>query len=368
MAEPLKLIYNKEFFDAFIQHVQKVIPSVKKEQFLEHIFTTDWDALELKQRMRRISNVLHQFFDSDFSIGVKQLVEVYENAKGSEMGALGFEYMFFPDYVEFYGLNHYQESMNAMERITQLVSCEFAIRPFFIQYPEQTLAQMIEWSKHPHPMVRRLSTEGCRPRLPWAMALPAFKKNPQPILPILERLRNDESESVRRSVANNLNDISKDNPDIVYQLVKGWKGESKEVDWVVKHACRTLLKQGLPHIMTLFDYGAVEDLEIGKVHITTPEVKIGGVLNFEFNLKNKTDKSTKVRVEYGVYYKKANGTLSKKVFKISEKEYQPKEEVAITRKQNFKIISTRVFHTGEHGLALIVNGNEFEMQSFVLTK
>ncbi len=366
MAEQLKLIYNHSFFDAFISAIQKAMPEIESKAFLPLIFTEEWDNLELKQRMRHISKVLHHFLDPDFKKGILQLLEIYKHSKSLKMGTLGFEYMFFPDYIEVYGLDYFNESMLAMEEITQLTSCEFAIRPFFITYPEATLKQMLLWSKHKHPMVRRLATEGCRPRLPWAMALPDFKKNPDPILPILKRLRNDESESVRRSVANNLNDISKDNPDIVYNLVSQWKGESVEVDWVIKHACRTLLKLGLPHIMTLFEYGSVDDLEIGNITVHTPEVKIGDSLSFDFRLKNKTNLPIKVRVEYGIYFQKANGSLSRKVFKISEKDYGANEAVLITRKQSFKVISTRKLHIGDHGVCAIVNGNEFEMVPFQL--
>ena len=366
MAEPLKYIYNKTFISALYEAVKNVLPQVKQKAFLDAVFISEWDSYELKQRMRHISNVLHQFIDSDYKKGVEQLLSIFQNVKQSPTDTLGFEYMFFPDYIECYGLDYFDESVNAMEEITQFTSCEFAIRPFFIQYPEQTLHKMIEWSKHKHAMVRRLSTEGCRPRLPWAMALPVFKNNPEPILPILERLRNDESESVRRSVANNLNDISKDHPKLVCTIAQKWLGESKHVDWVVKHACRTLLKQGMPELMVLFGYTPVSNLKISSIEIQTPEVNIGDSLAFEFLIKNTSSKPAKVRLEYGMYYKKANGSLSKKVFKISEKDYQPGQEENIVRKQSFKPISTRKFYSGEHEVSLIVNGQEFGSKSFML--
>lgn len=366
MAEPLKYIYNQEFFKTFIGSVQQALPEVKASDFLDSIFTSDWEGYELKQRMRHIAQVLHQFLNADYKVGIKQLLQIFDFAKNHTTGTLGFEYMFFPDYVEVYGLDYFDESVSAMEEITKFTSCEFAIRPFFIKYPERTLQQMLAWSKHEHAMVRRLSTEGSRPRLPWAMALPAFKKDPQPILPILRRLRNDSSESVRRSVANNLNDISKDNPELMFQLVKPWKKESKDVDWVVKHGCRTLLKQGLPHVMTLFGYSSIKDLEIGEIHINTREVNIGEALNFEFTLKNNSTQLALIRLEYGLYFKKANGSLSKKVFKISEKDYKPNQIEKISRNQSFKRISTRKLYPGEHQVAVIVNGNEYTPVSFLV--
>lgn len=366
MPEQLKYIYNQEFFAVFTSDIKKVLPQFKPSDFTQAIFNPEWEAMELKQRMRHISLVLHQFLDADYPKGVKQLLDILQYSKTHKEDLLGFEYMFFPDYVEVFGLDYFDESVQAMEEITKYTSCEFAIRPFFIKYPQETLKQMEVWSTHSHAMVRRLSTEGCRPRLPWAMALPAFKKDPNSILPILKCLRNDESESVRRSVANNLNDISKDNPEIMFQLVKQWKGESKEVDWVVKHACRTLLKQGVPEVMTLFGYGSAEDIKVGDIVIQTPKVKIGEALTFDFTLKNTSNQTNLVRLEYGLYFMKANGSLSKKVFKISERPYQPDEEVRVSRNQSFKVITTRKLYPGEHQVAVIVNGTEFKAKSFLL--
>lgn len=154
----------------------------------------------------------------------------------------------------------------------------------------------------------------------WAMALPNLKENPAPIIPILENLKNDPSRFVRLSVANNLNDIAKDNPETVIDLVKKWRGESKEVDWIIKHGCRTLLKQGNPEMMELFGFDSViENISIDNFQIPTPKVKVGDSLEFSFKLLNHNDKKVRIRLEYAIYYQKANGTLTKKVHKISEK-------------------------------------------------
>ena len=157
------------------------------------------------------------------------------------------------------------------------------------------------------------------------MALPNLKENPAPIIPILENLKNDPARFVRLSVANNLNDIAKDNPEIVIDLAKKWKGESKEVDWIIKHGCRTLLKQGNPEVMELFGFNStISNIYVEDFQISSPEVKVGDSLEVSFKLLNKNDQTTKIRLEYGIYYQKANGTLTKKVHKISEKEYAGK--------------------------------------------
>ncbi|MEX0315741.1 MAG: DNA alkylation repair protein [Allomuricauda sp.] len=368
MAELFKNIYNPIFFDRFTSCVTKVFPEFDSNSFLKEIHDDEWDHKELKQRMRHITFVLKDHLTDNFKRNVDILLALIPILKQNDFRSDNLEFIFLPDFVEVYGKDDYGTSINAFEEITKFVSCEFAVRPFIIDHPLKMIQQMEDWSHNEHPMVRRLASEGCRPRLPWAMALPDLKKDPTPILPILERLKTDASESVRRSVANNLNDISKDNPKIVIQLAKKWKGKSKEVDWVVKHACRTLLKQGIPEVMRLFGFGKVDNIKVEKFEISTPVVSIGGDLRFSFVLKNLNGKSAKIRLEYGLYYQKANGTLSKKVFKISEKEYEGGSSTEILRKQPFKIITTRKLHTGLHQVSLIINGVELDKTDFQLIK
>jgi len=225
---------------------------------------------------------------------------------------------------------------------------------------------MFKWSNHEHPMIRRLASEGCRPRLPWAMAIPSLKENPEPIISILQNLKNDTSESVRRSVANNLNDISKDNPNKVIDLVKEWKGSTKETDSLLKHASRTLLKQGNLEVMKIFGFGSIKEVEIRDFKVNTPIVKIGEFVEFSFILINTSELTSKIRLEYSLYYQKLNGSLSKKVYKISERDFPKKSTTKISRKQSFKIITTRRFHPGKHQVSIIVNGTEFEKMDFEL--
>jgi 3-methyladenine DNA glycosylase AlkC len=276
------------------------------------------------------------------------------------------EYAILSAFVEQYGVDDYETSVKAIEEITQFTSCEGAVRPFIIKYPHEMMEQMFVWSNHHNQWVRRLSSEGCRPRLPWHIALPKLKENPAPIIPILENLKNDPSEWVRLSVSNNLNDIAKDNPGIVIDLARKWQGTSKNTDRIIKHGCRTLLKQGNPEAMELFGFDAIKNIAIEDFHISTPKVKIGKSLEFSFKLLNNNTEKTKIRLEYGIYYQKANGTLSKKVHKISEKEYAGNSVTHITGKQSFKAITTRVFHLGLHQVSIIINGNEFEKYNFEL--
>ena len=252
-----------------------------------------------------------------------------------------------------------------METVTQFISCEFAIRPFLIKYPDEVMAQMLKWSKHPHHHVRRFSSEGCRPRLPWAMAIPHLKKDPSPILPILENLKNDESLFVRKSVANNLNDIAKDHPDVVVQLANEWKGVSKETDWIIKHGCRTLLKKAHPSAYKMFGLNGAATAEIVNFKISNKKLKIGERLRFSFDLKT-GKKASKLRLEYAVYYAKASGKQSRKIFQITEKLYEPGKTFPFKKEQRFQDFTTRKHYPGEHKIAIVVNGRELAEKDFSL--
>ena len=192
------------------------------------------------------------------------------------------------------------------------------------------------------------------------------KENPSSVLPILENLKNDESAYVRKSVANNLNDIAKDNPKTVIALVKKWQGKTKNTDWVIKHGSRTLLKQGNSELMQVFGFGSIENININNFKIITPVVKVGDALEFTFQVSNNNETDCKLRLEYGLYYQKANASLSKKVYKISEKILNKQSLTSMKRKQSFKLITTRKFHVGLHQLSIIINGNELDKIDFEL--
>lgn len=366
MAEPLKNLYNTDFFSAFTSSVSEVVEDFNKELFIDQVYATNWEDLELKERMRRISETLKIHLSKDFEESLNQIIKIIKVIMGQKRDDYGFEYMFLPDFIEVYGQEDHLASIKSFKSVTQFVSCEFAVRPFIISHPQLMNKQMMKWAVHKNHMVRRLASEGFRPRLPWAMALSDLKKDPSPLFPMLELLKNDESETVRRSVANNLNDISKDHPHIVVDLASKWLGENKEVDWLVKHACRTLLKKGNPEVMTLFGFGSVENITIKHLEIVNPEISVGEYLKFEFILQNKSSLNVLIRLEYAIYFKKSNGSFSKKVFSISEKSYNSKSSTKIQRKQPFKIISTRKLYPGKHQLALIINGHEQEKSDFYL--
>ena len=362
----LKHIYSPAFYNRFSDVLAAVLPSFDKQRFMAQVLTAEFDQMELKERMRHTTKVLHNFLPADFSEAVALIEMLIIQFRQENVGEDSLGFIFFPDYIEVYGLEDFDTSMKAIEFITQFITCEFAVRPFLLKYGDKMMEQMRVWSSHKSHKVRRLASEGSRPRLPWAMAIPALKKNPTPVLAILENLKNDPSESVRRSVANNLNDISKDHPGIVLKIANAWKGQNKETDAIVRHGCRTLLKQGHPEVLTLYSLVS-EHIHFSDFTLLTPTLKIGESLKFSFSILNGNASPQKVRLEYAVYYKRQNGQLSKKVFKISEREYAPNEQAKILRKQRFVPITTRKFYAGTQQLSIIINGQEKEIVLFELT-
>ena len=231
----IKDIYSVTFYEKFSQAVAEVNPAFNKEKFIEAIYEGNFTQKEWKDRMKHTTVVLHQFMPENFPEAVALINKIIKNLKKNSFTDGNLAFIFFADYIEKYGLDDFKTSAKAFVSITQFISGEFAVRPFILKYKEKMIDEMTKWSLHENHHVRRLSSEGSRPRLPWAMAIPYLKKDSTSILPILENLKNDPSEYVRRSVANNLNDIAKDHPALVAGIVKKWKGVSKETDWITRH-------------------------------------------------------------------------------------------------------------------------------------
>lgn len=364
--EPFKNIYNDIFFHQFTGVLAKNLQGFDKRQFLQQVRDDAWEERELKQRMKHIALVLHQFLPGQYDQGIEKIYSLITALRKNDIKG-GLEYMIFTEYVENFGLEHYNTSMEAMEFITQFISCEYAIRPFILRYPEKAMRQMQRWSKHESLHVRRFSSEGCRPRLPWAMALPALKKDPAPILPILENLKDDTSEFVRKSVANNLNDIAKDNPDTVLEIVKEWQGHSSRTDWIIKHGSRTLLRKAHPQALKIFGLIVSDKIVVDKLRLAYKSIGIGEALHFSFNLTNTGNEPVKLRVEYGIDYRKSNGKANRKLFKITENTYQPGQTYTFKRTQSFRNLTTRKHYAGQHALSIVINGQELAKKQFIVT-
>ncbi|WP_153796508.1 DNA alkylation repair protein [Foetidibacter luteolus] len=365
MAELLKDMYSKAFFNKLTNIFSVTVPSFNAQLFMERIYDGEWENRALKQRMKHIAITLKHFLPVEYGKAISIIKDSIQYMRRQGIRENGIEYMFFPEFIEMFGIHDYKTSVMAIEYVTQFTSCEYAVRPFIIQHQDKMMKQMLVWSKHTSHLVRRLASEGCRPRLPWAVALPALKQDPSAILPILENLKDDESEFVRRSVANNLNDIAKDHPKVVMQTAEKWKGYSDNTDWVIRHGCRTLLKKAHGETLSFFGLADTQD----QVSVTVPVLEkdiiaIGDDLRFAFKLKVRHQQPVKLRIEYGIDYMKANGKPNRKIFKLAENVYPPGKGVAFRRYQSFKDLTTRRHYAGKHRICIIINGQEKALTEF----
>jgi 3-methyladenine DNA glycosylase AlkC len=357
MADKLKhIFFTKDSINQLADYISITYSEFERNKFVKLIYDDHWESLELKAKMRHVAICLHTCLPRDYKKSIEILTEIAPFIKG-------FEGMVFPDFVELYGLDYWEISLKALKEFTKYSSSEFAIRPFILKDKNYVIKYLLELATNENENVRRFASEGCRPRLPWAMALPEFKKDPTPIIPVLELLKDDESDFVRRSVANNLNDISKDHPEIVLELCKKWIGNSERTDWIIKHGCRTLLKAGNKKALMLFGYQDPGQIKIEKLKLEKSKIKIGDYLSFSFAMKIQGKKQTKIRIEYAIDYLKANNTHNRKVFKITENKYSPGEK-HLTKKHSFVEMTTRKHYVGLHKVSILINGQVKETKAF----
>ncbi len=317
------------------------------------------DKLELKERIQHIISVLHECLPDNFEQTAELLLNIKKVWDYGEAGdpLRGFAAWAITDYVGVHGLEHPKKSLQVLEYLTDLFSSEFAIRFFITHHYDVSYDKLLTWAEHKDEHVRRLASEGCRPRLPWGMRLQQFCKDPKPLVPILEKLNNDSSEYVRRSVANNLNDIAKDNPAFVISLCKKWsKKASPQTQWIIKHATRTLVKNGHPEVFSLLGYTAKPKLRLDNLSVNKPVIKLGESISFNLALSSESKQAQKLVIDYAVHHVKANGKTTAKVFKLKTLNMAGGETVTLSKNQKFKPISTRKYYAGVHTIEVLVNG------------
>lgn len=367
MADLLKNIYNQKFFDQYTLALSKLISGFDQYFFISQVKSPTWNEMELKQRMNHLmketASILPVSFKSKIDF-ISRLIDIL-----SEQGvkAQNLEYIFLADLITEFGLENLDEAISAFETLTKFTSCEFAVRKFIINYPDQMMQQMLIWSQHENENVRRFASEGCRPLLPWGARLHHLVKNPDPAIPILQNLKNDPSLYVRKSVANHLNDISKNQPELVLNIFKTWqKDQEGRTDWIIKHGARTLLKQGNPVALSLFGTSSETPFSLFQWDISKDNVVLGDDINLVFSLRNDDTQSASFRIEYGIYFVKSSGTSSKKIFQVAEKSLLAGETITIIKKHKFIDLTTRKHHPGVHKIGIVINGNESELKEVML--
>jgi 3-methyladenine DNA glycosylase AlkC len=361
MAEPLKEMFNVAHFERLAGAVSAVVPGFKRAAFMKEV-TRDLGARELNARMRHASIALHAFLPGDYRMSVKALKDVAPRMPK------GYTALLYPDFVGLYGLNDPAYSLEALKHFTSYGSSEFAVREFIRRDVKGTLKQMRQWAEDESADVRRLASEGSRPRLPWSFRLDAIVKEPKLTTPILERLKEDPSLYVRKSVANHLNDFSKDHPAYLVELLRSWDLTNAHTAWIAKRACRTLIKAGDAKALTLFAFNTKVDVRVEKLTITPRRLKLGGTLQFNFIIRSTTAQAQQLVVDYAIHYRKAAGHANKKVFKLKEVELVPRASMAFAKSQRIADLSTRKHHPGLHTLEILVNGKVLAKETFDLLR
>ncbi len=311
--------------------------------------------LELKARVLAITEGLRIGLPENFSASAKILEKVLAEKK-----LTGFELWPISEYISQFGTNHFDESLELMYQLTQQFTSEFAIRPFLLKDPNRILKKFEAWLTDDNVHVRRWISEGTRPLLPWGAKIPSFVTTPATIH-LLDALRYDEELYVRKSIANHLNDISKHHPELVVETLKGWvkaapKNHREKIDWIKKQALRTLIKKGHPKALSLMGVADKTEVKISQLKLNKEKFKLGETLEFNFVLESTGSTAQKIIVDYGIGFLKSNGSISTKMFKLKTVELAPKEKLVIKKSHSLKAITTTTFYSGEHELALQVNG------------
>jgi 3-methyladenine DNA glycosylase AlkC len=307
----------------------------------------------------------------DYEQAVSILLDSLDQPHGRDprlsLGA--FLYMPHTMFVATYGLAHFEVSMRAQHALTQRFTAEFSIRPFLEQHTQATLRQLEAWATDPSPHVRRLVSEGTRPRLPWAPRLRQFQADPAPVLALLELLKDDNELYVRRSVANNLNDIGKDHPEVLIHTAQAWlKNASAERAWIVGHALRSAVKRGDSGALTVLGFGKTAQVAVGGIQITPAMPTMGGAVRIVFELTNTEPRPQDLLVDLVVHYVKASGQASAKVFKLKTLTLGAGQTARFSKKLSLAEMTTRKHYAGLHKIDVILNGQAQPLGSFALLR
>ncbi|MBC9932967.1 DNA alkylation repair protein [Chitinophaga qingshengii] len=357
--EPLKEMFNRDFYRHFADVFANADKKFDRDKFYKDV-TDQLDTRELNARLRHTAVTLGLHLPKDYKKAIAILWQAAPSLK------TGYTALVLPDFVALYGKDHFDISMEALEYFTTLGSAEFAIREFLKKDFNRTLTVMKQWAQHKDHHVRRLASEGSRPRLPWSFKLDAIIKDPSLTRDILESLKADETLYVRKSVANHLNDISKDNSAYMLQLVKSWDVAHPHTGWIIKHASRTLIKKGDKDSLSVFSFEKQVKIKLDKFSLSASKINLGDSLSFSFQLTSEKSSPQKLVIDYVVHYPKSSGEVSQKVFKLKEVVLQPGEKLTFSKKQVFKDMTTRKHHAGKHLISIQVNGKIYGEQAFQL--
>lgn len=333
--------------------------------------SADLETLELMERSRQIENALDVTLPpnwQDFSTLVRRILapQTVDQTQGGAGNVQGWIILPLSHCIARRADGHLIEALDLLKQLTPRFTAEFAIRHFLAQYPTPTLMHLSTWLNDPCEHVRRLISEGTRPRLPWGKQLPLFRQQPQLTLPFLMALRDDTSAYVRRSVANHLNDIGKDHPDVLVSLAEDWWTEaSRERQQLLRHALRQLLKFGQPRALALMNASA--EFNGDCIFQVSPHVAEGEALELRLSLHSRSQSTQSLRLDFLMDYVKASGRRSGKVFRWKNIFLGGNESIELTKLVSFRPVTTRRLYPGEHRVRIHINGVCRAEASFDLT-
>lgn len=318
------------------------------------------DGLSIMERVRHIADALAPALPADYPAALETVLAMAPHLSH------GFQAVAVTEFVARRGQDDFEASLAALARLTRFGTAEFAVRPFLAHDPARTVTTMLEWTASEDEHVRRLASEGSRPRLPWAARVPALKADVTLAAPILEALRADPSAYVRKSVANHLNDIAKDRPDWVLERLGLWPQDDAGTKWIVRHALRTLIKQGDPGALALIGVTHGASVRVASFSVSPGTVQLGEAIAIHAELVSTAPAPQRLVVDYRVHYARASGKAAAKVFKLRTFDLGAGETSSLSIRQTIKDFTTRRHHPGVHAVELLVNGRTEARAEFVL--
>jgi 3-methyladenine DNA glycosylase AlkC len=367
VAEPLKHFFDRALVARLGAGLKAAHPPFPEDGFVAQA-SRGLDGLELLDRAKHIATALHEHLPPDY----EGACEVLHRSLGPPLSgteSFGMAVFFYLPHVLFVaerGLGHFEASMALQRELTRRFSAEFSIRAYLEHHPAATLARLRLWATDPDPHVRRLVSEGTRPRLPWAPRLRAFQRDPSPVLALLELLRDDPVEYVRRSVANNLNDIGKDHPDLLVATCERWaEGAGPERQRLLAHALRSAIKRGDPRALAVLGFSRRPQARV-EVSFSPARVKIGGSVALKAKILGEAPRRQRLVVDLAVFFVKASGEARAKVFKLRNVDLEPGQEIEIAKTLSFRQHTTRKHYPGEHRVQVLLNGAATEVGAIVV--
>lgn len=359
LAPALKELIDEACLRRLAADLVREAPHADIEAFLD-VALKDLPTLSIMQRVHRIAESLHVALPGPYEDQLDVVRRLGPRVRGAFVG------MGLSDFVATYGRHDAAMSLAALKHLTAFGTSEFAIRHFLRQDLEGTLQAMADWSRDDNEHVRRLASEGCRPRLPWSFRLEALIVDPSPVAPILRQLNADASPYVRRSVANHLNDITKDHPDWVFEHIGTWPADQPATAWIIRHGLRSLVKTGDPRALKALGAADTADVVVDKLSALPASVAIGGNVDIAFSLRSTSAHAQRLVVDYAVHYVKKNGLSSRKVFKLTALTLEAGATASLQTRRAVRNFTTRVHYPGRHQVDILVNGRTLGSTDFLL--